>query len=182
MNIFRSSGLRRWGLVMVIACVLAGATPADAQLQRGDFICGDFSTYDIVWDGWRGELVLGSGRDSIRLGSTTYVIRGYTILADPQDVIEEIEGPGYLGIASPFRHRIVFWVDSNNTPSDPTDDQRFDGYLMTQTKDAIAGRAFDFGGNHLRSWFPCGMLRPWSPHASHPASINSAWSCRGSVR
>ncbi len=34
-------------------------------------------------------------------------------------------------------------------------------------------RAFDSGGSHLRSGFPCGTLCPWTPHTSHPASINS---------
>jgi hypothetical protein len=43
-------------------------------------------------------------------------------------------------------------------------------------------RAFDSMGSHVRSWLPCGTLLPWTPHAFHPASLNSVWSCRASVR
>jgi hypothetical protein len=41
------------------------------------------------------------------------------------------QGPGYIGTSSTAQHRIVFTVDFNNT--------RFDGYMMTQTRNAIAG-------------------------------------------
>jgi hypothetical protein len=56
-----------------------------------------------------------------------------------QDVVDGRTGPGYMGVNWDYRHRIVFWVDFNRTPTQPEDDQRFDGYLMTQTENAIAG-------------------------------------------
>ena len=62
----------------------------------------------------------------------------YKITLNPQDSIEGMQGPGNQKPSS-LGHRIVFWVDFNNTPKNPKDDQRFDGYMMTQTKDAIAG-------------------------------------------
>src|SRR5215813_4461248 len=49
-----------------------------------------------------------------------------------QDVIAGHTGPGYIGENWDYRHRIVFW---SNHP----DYQQFDGYIMTQTKDAFAG-------------------------------------------
>lgn len=50
-----------------------------------------------------------------------------------------MQGPGYIGVNSTDTHRIVFWVDFANTPANPADDQRFDGYVFTQTRNAMAG-------------------------------------------
>ncbi len=51
--------------------------------------------------------------------------------------------PGYTDDYGPeywnYPHRIVFWVDFKETPGHPADDQRFEGYIMTQTEDAFAG-------------------------------------------
>ena len=62
----------------------------------------------------------------------------YHAFTNPQDAIDGEQGPGYLGSDSTLGHRIVFWVDFNDTP-DIRDVQRFDGYLMTATEDAMAG-------------------------------------------
>ena len=107
--------------------------------------------YDIVWDGWRGFLTLkpdGTGTlEQIGPKRSVYQVR-HAILLNPQNVVDGLRGPGYR-VPSNLNHRIVFWVDFNNTPDNPKDDQRFDGYIMTHTKDAIAGitwwRGIPFG-------------------------------------
>jgi len=54
-------------------------------------------------------------------------------------------GPGYTGKMGVLGHRVVFFVDFANTPNNTQDDQRFDGYIFTQTlkegtsKKAISG-------------------------------------------
>jgi hypothetical protein len=103
----------------------------------------------MVWDGLPGSLFLGplttatnDGNGTLTVvtptSTFTYNLR-YHIMANPQDPILGQQGPGFLGTPSGLQHRIVFWVDFNNTPGDQTDDQRFDGYLMTRTRNAIAG-------------------------------------------
>ena len=101
--------------------------------------------YNFVSDGWTGTLYLYPA------SYPTYVPKGYVysggkwfnvryqILSNPQDFIDGRQGPGYIGVSSTAQQRIVFWVDYNNTPNNPYDDQRFDGYMMTQTRNAIAG-------------------------------------------
>jgi hypothetical protein len=56
-----------------------------------------------------------------------------------QYVVDGHTGPGYIGVDWDYRHRLVFWVDFRQTPEEPEDDQRFDGYIMTQTENALAG-------------------------------------------
>ena len=98
------------------------------------------SIYSIVWDGWKAFLTLrqdGSGYLSFD-PRTSYAVRA-EYLKDPQDIVDGQTGPGYLGTPSSLKHRIVFWVDFPKTPNAPQDDQRFDGYFFTQTKDGMAG-------------------------------------------
>ncbi len=62
-----------------------------------------------------------------------------------QDMVDGRKGPGYSeGVDWDYRHRLVFWVDFNQTP-DLSDDQRFDGYIMTQTEHAFAGITWNGG-------------------------------------
>lgn len=95
--------------------------------------------YDIVWDGWQGGILFyNSNRGYLLQNGGTYKQVRYS-LYNPQDNVSGYVGPGYRGIATTATYRIVFWVDFNNTPSNPNDDQRFDGYVMTQTRNAMAG-------------------------------------------
>lgn len=133
------------GLAALVAAGLFAGKPALAQLQQGDFLCSYGAVYNIVWDGWSGKLTL------LPPGYPDYVYKGYLdaggkrigvryVLAEnPQDFVDGRQGPGYIGTPSTAKHRIVFWVDFNNTPFNHSDDQRFDGYIMTQTRSAIAG-------------------------------------------
>jgi hypothetical protein len=42
-------------------------------------------------------------------------------------------------VDSNLKHRVVFWVDFGKTSRDLQDDQRIDGYIITQTLDGMAG-------------------------------------------
>jgi len=133
-------------LILFALCITGIPFIAFAALTKNDFIgCSSYGcTYNIVWDGWKGYLTLGPDGKTGELsqsfpsgGPKHFAVR-YKIALNPQDSIEGMQGPGNQKPSS-LGHRIVFWVDFNNTPKNPKDDQRFDGYMMTQTKDAIAG-------------------------------------------
>jgi hypothetical protein len=95
-----------------------------------------------VWDGWKATLTLGrdgtGGLSPLHGLRTNCGVRAQ-YLKDPQDDVDGQTGPGYLGTSSSLKHRIVFWVDFPRTFKNTTDDQRFDGYFFTQTKDGMAG-------------------------------------------
>ncbi|HOJ88313.1 MAG TPA: hypothetical protein PLP64_06150 [Pseudothermotoga sp.] len=115
------------------------------KVQEVDVLGPYGSVWKIYWDGWEGTLVFfkgGSGyledANKVKYNLT------YVILKNPQDNISGMTGPGYVGKASTLGHRIVFMVDFANTPGNTQDDQRFDGYIFTQTlkqpnKRAISG-------------------------------------------
>ncbi len=68
--------------------------------------------------------------------------------SNQQDVVEGRTGPGYIpGFTASwdYRHRLVFWVDFARTPARLDDDQRFDGYIMTQTEEGLAGITWKTG-------------------------------------
>ncbi len=133
--------MKKLVLSLCVLGVLGVATVAFAVITARDFTgCLDSygCVYHIVWDGWKGFLTLSpDGTGTLQTKGRRYSVR-HQILLNPQDTIEGSRGPGYL-TSSTLKHRIVFWVDFKNTPNNPNDDQRFDGYMMTQTKDAIAG-------------------------------------------
>lgn len=113
-----------------------------SKVQEVDVLGPYGSVWKIYWDGWEGTLVLyknGTGylqdTNNIRYNMT------YVILKNPQDNISGMTGPGYTGKASTLGHRIVFMVDFANTPNNTQDDQRFDGYIFTQTLKVPAKRA-----------------------------------------
>jgi hypothetical protein len=121
--------------------------PPPPPIGPGDFACYDNSAeYQMVWEaGYRGRLVLHAplppdflATGFVHVADTVWPL-SYQAFANPQDFIDGEQGPGYLGSDSTLGHRIVFWVDFNDTPDTLRDDQRFDGYLMTVTKDAMAG-------------------------------------------
>ena len=108
-----------------------------------DIVKGQYgSIYTINVDGRKAVLTLrkdGSGYlNPLHNPRIWYDVRAQ-YLKDPQDNVDGQTGPGYLGTPSNLKRRIVFWVDFPKTPNDPQDDQRFDGYFFTETKDGMAG-------------------------------------------
>ncbi len=100
------------------------------------------SIYSLVWDGWRANLWLyrdGTGRLFLPGDLKNGINVRATFLTNPQDTVDGQTGPGYLGTPSSLQHRIVFWIDFPKTLQNTEDDQRFDGYFFTQTKDGMAG-------------------------------------------
>jgi len=135
----------RSAAIMALLALVVSVGHANAQLTQGDFLCTYGANYNVVWDGWKGLLTLSPPgypdylpKGQLATGGRTFGVR-YQILANPQDYIAGMRAPGYVGVNSTASHRIVFWVDFNNTPGYAGDDQRFDGYMMTQTRNAIAG-------------------------------------------
>jgi len=136
--------MMRIAAIAVISAVglFSGIESAEAQVSVGDFAgCGSNKAcqYDIVWDGHQGTLQLyANGSGWLLAGGNRHVVRA-RLPADPQTNVPGVsKGPGYR-TDSNLHHRIVFWVDFANTPDNFGDDQPFDGYLMTQSKNAIAG-------------------------------------------
>jgi hypothetical protein len=103
--------------------------------QKAD-LGGDYS---MVHDGWKGSLHLEAKQDNPieqlpNLGGTythstggERSLRGY--MRTWQYYLPPSWGPD---------HKVEFYIDFNNT-ADSSDDQKFDGYQFTQSRDAIAG-------------------------------------------
>lgn len=111
-------------------------------IRMEDIVKGENgSIYSIVWDGWRGYMILrrdGTGYLWTTDPRNNFGVR-VSLLHDPQDTVDGQTGPGYQGVNSDLKHRIVFWVDFGKTSRNLQDDQRFDGYFFTQTLDGMAG-------------------------------------------
>jgi hypothetical protein len=118
---------------------IAGTQPVKAITVQDIVKCPYGTPYNLVWDGWQGTLLFFSNPQTNYLYAfgNTYQVRYQ--LHNSQDIVWGYRAPGYRGTQTAEGYRIVFWVDFNKTPSNPNDDQMFDGYLMTQTKKAIAG-------------------------------------------
>ncbi|MEJ5228440.1 MAG: hypothetical protein WHT65_00390 [Pseudothermotoga sp.] len=119
--------------------------PLLTTMNQNDIIGPYGSVWKIYWDGWEGELVLFKGGTGyIKSSDGNKYNLTYSILRNPQDSVSGMTGPGYTGKNSNIGHRIVFLVDFANTANNTQDDQRFDGYIFTQTiknapKRAMAG-------------------------------------------
>lgn len=126
--------------------------PPPPPIQLGDFACAENAEYQIVWGaGWKGRLILSIPPPpyfilpgTLESGGSLFHLYWSAVL-DPQDYIDGEQGPGYQGTDSTIGHRIVFWVDFSQTPGNIRDDQRFDGYLMTGTRDSMAGVTWSRG-------------------------------------
>lgn len=121
------------------AAMLITPAPA-AALTSADFAnCSKGCQYNIVWDGHQGTLMLlADGSGWLIAGGNRHLLRHRSAINPQEAVTGGYRGPGYR-TNSNLNHRVVFWVDFANTPTNASDDQMFDGYMMTQTKNAIAG-------------------------------------------
>ena len=116
-----------------------------------------WATTYINHDGWKGKLQL---------------IATYDTPGQPNITGSYIDANGFSHLLRAFvrtstyylppdwgpDHKIVMFIDLPNTPTNPDDDQLFEGYLFTQTKDAIAG---------LTYWHD----RPFGFYAVKPISV-----------
>jgi len=108
---------------MFLTAVVSFQLSTSAQLRPYDFA----GTYSMSHDGWRGTLYLGAGRaDCPRpLCLSTYT---------------DSNGKRYPVRVTTANNRITFYVVGlGGQNADSTGGQKFEGYLMTQTRDAIAG-------------------------------------------
>jgi len=117
--------------------IASGGSP---EIEEWDILQSYGTVWRIFWDGWEGTLVLypepWRERSYLDAGGKRHAVR-YQILINPQDSVSGRQGPGYIGRGSALKHRIVFWVDLNDTPTNLEDDQRFDGYVFTQTIESL---------------------------------------------
>ena len=116
----RSTRPHRAGVVLfLVLLAVAWASPVSAQVPKSDF----YGTWAMNHDGWEGKLVLrGAGIPDGLFGD--YV---------------GADGRVHFVQGSVESHKIVFYIDLKDTKGLPEDDQRFEGYLFTQSRKAMAG-------------------------------------------
>jgi hypothetical protein len=116
----RSDRPRRADIVLFLAmAAIAWASPAFAQVPKTDF----YGTWAMNHDGWQGQLVL----------------RGAGIPAGLFGDYVGADGKVHFVQGSVEDHKVVLYIDLKDTKGLPDDDQRFEGYLFTQSRNAMAG-------------------------------------------
>ena len=116
--------MKRVVYTTILAVTLASFhLPASAQVRPHDFA----GTYSMSHDGWRGTLYLGDGKaDCPRpLCQSTYT---------------DGNGRRFPVKVTTSAHQITFYVVGlGGQNADGSGGQKFQGHLMTQTKNAVAG-------------------------------------------
>ncbi|MEZ0329799.1 MAG: hypothetical protein ABWK15_09660 [Dissulfuribacterales bacterium] len=134
------------------------------QLKSGIVTTNDFiGAYSMNHDGWKGALKLWRNPNTIHAIGTDYwlLLGQYT---DQNNNIHKVRGKVKESVANPVGwvdHKIEFYIDFNNTPTNLNDDQKFEGYLFTQTKDGMAGITW---WNNTPYGFYAEKERPPAPH------------------
>jgi|RhiMetdeSRZDD1v2_1073273.scaffolds.fasta_scaffold1367698_1 hypothetical protein len=123
-SLFTNTGLRLMvSTAMLLIAVASFQLHASAQINPYDFA----GTYSMSHDGWKGTLYLGDGKADC---------------PTPLCLSHYIDGNGrrFPVKVSTSGHRITFYViGMGGQNTDGSGGQKFQGYLMTQTRDAIAG-------------------------------------------
>ncbi len=109
-----------------------------SRIQKQDFV----GTYDMDHDGWKGVLELRAARDD-PVEKTPNIVGKYFINGKVHDVYGYVKTWRY-DLPNWVDHKIEFYIDFNDTPT-TDDDQKFVGFLHTQTKDAISGITYWHG-------------------------------------
>lgn len=112
-------------LYVTMLCIMFASLhlSAPAQIRPGNFA----GTYSMSHDGWRGTLYLGDGRADC---GRPLCLSSYT----------DTNGRRYPVKVMISGNRITFYVVGlGGQNADNSGGQKFQGHLMTQTKDAIAG-------------------------------------------
>jgi hypothetical protein len=126
----------------VVTALAAASLPNAYAVTQFDVAC-DWRgmSYAFHSDGLDGDLVLRPASyryaSSLTVGTRIYNVTWKQ--ANPQDLIDGKQGPGFVGYPTYEAHRIFMWIDFANTPNDAKDDQRFDGYMFMKGTGAIAG-------------------------------------------
>lgn len=105
-------------LVFSLGCLFV-SSQAIEDIPKSDF----YGTWKMNHDGWLGTLI-------IKAGGTTKGVKGHYIGGD--GIVHAMTGEVNA-------NQIKFAVDMYDTTGNASDDQPFDGYLFSQTKNAIAG-------------------------------------------
>ncbi|MDD3554571.1 MAG: C25 family cysteine peptidase [Deltaproteobacteria bacterium] len=134
------------------------------QLISGPVTTNSFiGTYSMNHDGWEGVLKLWRNLSTIHvIGSDFWALLGqYT---DQNNKTHAVRGKVKESVANPagwVDHKIEFYIDFNDTITNQNDDQKFEGYLFTQTKDGMAGITW---WNNTPFGFYAEKERPPAPH------------------
>lgn len=114
-----------------------GASSASGPVTVQDFV----GSYYMNHDGWEGTLVLLEAQGA--QGDWPPDLTGLYYSTDPDEPERDVRGYLKTSAVSPQawgpEHKIEFYIDLAGTPNNPDDDLQFEGYLFTETKDAMAG-------------------------------------------